>query len=67
MTQLPATFWVLWTGFLASRLGLLAPGFLALYLADEFSPLARSAALGLNRLLQRGMDLEGWGSCQERG
>lgn len=45
MTQLPATFWVLWTGFLASRLGLLAPGFLALYLADE--RLASGGQVGL--------------------
>lgn len=28
-------FWVLWSGYLASRLGLLSPGFLALYLAEE--------------------------------
>ncbi len=31
--RLPATFWVLWAGYLANRLGLLSPGFLALYLA----------------------------------
>jgi MFS family permease len=28
-------FWILWTGYLASRLGQLSPGFLALYLAEE--------------------------------
>lgn len=38
-------FWVLWSGYLASRLGLLSPGFLALYLAGE--RLATGEQIGL--------------------
>jgi MFS family permease len=43
--RLPATFWVLWTGYLANRLGMLAPGFLALYLAGE--GIASGAQIGV--------------------
>jgi MFS family permease len=43
--RLPTTFWVLWTGYLANRLGLLSPGFLALYLAGE--QVATGAQIGV--------------------
>lgn len=42
---LPAAYWVLWAGYLANRLGLLSPGFLALYLSDEH--LATGGQIGL--------------------
>jgi MFS family permease len=42
---LPAPYWVLWAGYLANRLGLLSPGFLALYLSDE--DLATGGQIGL--------------------
>jgi MFS family permease len=40
-------FWILWWGYLASRLGLLSPGFLALYLAGEQLATGEQIALAI--------------------
>lgn len=44
-TPLPPAFWRLWAGYLANRLGLLAPAFLALYLGRQH--LASDAAVSI--------------------
>lgn len=45
--RLPGVFWALWAGFLANRLGLLAPAFLTLYLTSQHVTAGAQTALAI--------------------